>query len=49
VIDGNMKNHRDICFAKAAGHIEFPNLPGQIVTGCICTPAYKNRFCVDHT
>ena len=49
VLDGNMKNHRDICLARSAGIVEFKNLPGQITTGCINTPAYKSRYCVDHT
>lgn len=49
VLDGNMKNHRDICLARSAGVIEFKNLPGQITTGCVNTPAYKSRYCVDHT
>jgi len=48
VIDGNMKNHRDICFAKSSGQIEFMDLPGQINIGCINTPAYKSRYCADH-
>ena len=48
VLDGNMKNHRDICLARSAGTVEFKNLPGQITTGCINTPAYKSRYCVDH-
>ena len=43
-----MKNHRDICLARSAGSIEFKNLPGQITTGCINTPAHKSRCCVDH-
>jgi len=34
--------------AKSAGHIEFKNLPGQIITGCKNTPAYKSRYCSDH-
>ena len=38
VLDGNMKNHRDICSAKSAGSIEFKNLPVQITTGCINKP-----------
>jgi len=39
VLDGNMKNHRDICSAKPQGHIEFECLPGVITTGWTSTPA----------
>lgn len=28
VVDGNMKNRRDVCKAKDAGYIEFLGLPG---------------------
>ena len=34
ILDGNMKNRRDICFAKSAGYIEFDGLSGSITTGC---------------
>ena len=29
VLDGNMKNRRDICYAKDAGSIQYPGLPGH--------------------
>ena len=48
VIDGNMKNHRDVCKAKDAGYMEFDGLPNQIVTGCMNTPDYKSRYCKLH-
>jgi hypothetical protein len=32
VLDGNMKNHRDVCMAKDAGFIEFDGLPGSLCT-----------------
>jgi len=48
VMDGNMKNRRDICFAKDAGTVSYPGLPGHIKTGCIASPAYKSRYCKDH-
>ena len=48
VIDGNMKNRRDICYAKSAGYIEFPGLSGSITTGCQASPAYKSRYCEQH-
>ena len=48
VLDGNMKNRRDICYAKDAGFVQFPGLPGQIKTGCVASPAFKSRFCTKH-
>ena len=48
VLDGNMKNRRDICFAKDAGSISYPGLPGHIKTGCVASPAYKSRYCQNH-
>ena len=45
VMDGNMKNRRDVCYAKDAGFIQFDGLSGLIKTGCSATPAYKSRFC----
>jgi len=48
ILDGNMKNHRDVCFAKDAGFITFKGLNGSIKTGCPETPAFKNRYCPNH-
>lgn len=48
VLDGNMKNYRDVCFAKDAGFIEFEGLKGSIKTGCSASPDYKSRYCVNH-
>ncbi len=48
IVDGNMKNRRDVCYAKDAGHVEFENLSGSIKTGCQATPAYKSRYCDQH-
>ena len=48
VIDGNFKNHRDICMATEAGFVTFQGLPGQIKTGCLMTPDYKSRYCSLH-
>ena len=48
VLDGNMKNRRDVCFAKDAGFIEFEGLPGLIKTGCTASPAYKSQYCDLH-
>ena len=45
VLDGNMKNRRDVCFAKDAGFVEFEGLPGLIKTGCTASPAYKSQYC----
>ena len=49
VLDGNMKNRRDICYAKDAGFVQFPGLPGQIKTGCMASPAFKSRYCIWHS
>ena len=48
ILDGNMKNRRDICYAKDAGFIEFEGLSGSIITGCHASPAYKSRYCDHH-
>lgn len=48
VLDGNMKNRRDICYAKDAGFVQFPGLPGQIKTGCMASPSFKSRYCIQH-
>ena len=48
VLDGNMKNQRDVCYAKDAGFIQFEGLKGTIKTGCIATPAFNSRYCVKH-
>lgn len=34
VMDGNMKNHRDVCKATEAGFTKFDGLPGQVKIGC---------------
>ena len=47
-LDGNMKNRRDLCYAKDAGFIEFDGIPGSIKTGCFATPAFKSRYCPAH-
>ena len=44
-----MKNRRDVCLAKDAGFIQYPGLPGRIKTGCMATPAFKSRYCTQHT
>ena len=48
VFDGNMKNRRDVCYAKDAGFIQFDGLTGSIKTGCHATPAFKSRYCTLH-
>jgi hypothetical protein len=49
VLDGNMKNHRDVCMANEAGYAEFKGLPGRVKTGCPNTPKLKSRYCDLHT
>lgn len=49
IIDGNMKNRRDICAATEAGFIEYVGLPGTIKTGCQQSPTHCSKFCYDHS
>ena len=49
ILDGNMKNHRDVCAAKEARYAEFNGLPVKVQTGCPNTPQLKSRYCPDHT
>ena len=49
VLDGNMKNRRDVCMAKDAGYIKYPGLPGCVKSGCTSSPTYKSRYCEQHT
>lgn len=48
VLDGNMKNCRDVCAAKDAGFLEYTGLPGQVKTGCMDTPRQSSKFCTNH-
>ena len=48
MLDGNMKNRRDVCYAKDAGFIQFHGLTGSIKTGCPETPDFKSRYCSLH-
>ena len=43
-----MKNCRDVCYAKDAGSISYPGLPGHIKTGCTASPGFKSTFCNEH-
>ena len=48
VLDGNLKNRRDICGAKDAGWIQYPGLAGRIKTGCVSSPSFRSRYCEEH-
>ena len=48
VVDGNMKNHRDLCLATNAGYAEYKGLPGRVQTGCPNSLDYKSHFCQLH-
>ena len=48
VIDGNLKNHRDVCLAKEAGFITFQGMPGKVKTRCPLTPELRSRYCYLH-
>ena len=48
VLDGNMKNRRDVCMARDAGYTEYEGLPGSIKTGCMNSPEPNSRYCEVH-
>ena len=48
VIDGNMKNRRDVCAANEAGFVEYEGLPGMIKTGCQLSPVSYSKYCFEH-
>ena len=48
IVDGNMKNHRDVCLATHAGYAKYKGLPDAIKTRCPNTPEFKSRFCTLH-
>ena len=48
MLDGNLKNRRDVCLAKDAGFISYHGLPGHVKSGCMSTPSYKSRYCKEH-
>ena len=48
VLDGNMKNRRDVCMAREAGYTVYENLPGTIKTGCLNSPEPNARHCKVH-
>ena len=48
VIDGNMKNRRNVCAASKAGFIQYDGLPGSITTGCQLSPLSRSRYCYYH-
>ena len=48
VLDGNMKNHRDVCEAKDAGFVEYRGMPGRVKTGCMETLEQRSKYCSHH-
>lgn len=48
VIDGNMKNRRDVCAATEAGYSQYDGLPGVIKTGCQLSPGCQSKYCINH-
>lgn len=48
VLDGNMKNSRDVCAAQHAGFVEYSGLPGRVTTGCMESPEQSSKFCSQH-
>ena len=49
VVDGNMKNRRNICVATEAGFLEYEGLPGSITTGCQLSPLVDSQYCYYHS
>ena len=47
MVDGNMKNRRDVCAATDAGYIEYKEL-GVIKSGCQLSPIRGSNFCYFH-
>ena len=48
MVDGNMKNRRNVCAAAEAGYIHFSSLPGSIKTGCQLSPPSSSKYCYHH-
>ena len=48
VLDGNMKNRRDVCMAHNVGCTIYEGLPGVLKTGCMNSPEFKARHCSLH-
>ena len=44
MVDGDQKNHDDVCLAGNAGYAEY--IPGRVQTGCPNSPVYKTQFCL---
>ncbi|KXJ21076.1 hypothetical protein AC249_AIPGENE27746 [Exaiptasia diaphana] len=49
VIDGNMKNCRQVCSCKGVTQLQFEGMIGAITVGCLNTPAKGLRLCKDHS
>lgn len=48
VLDGNMKNRRDVCMAHDAGYTTYEGLPGVLKTRCMNSPELRARHCTLH-
>ena len=48
VLDGNLKNRRDVCSATGAGYVQYSSLHGAIKTGCQESPCATSKFCYYH-
>lgn len=48
VLDGNMKNRRDVCSATEAGYAKYAGLSWKVKTGCPNTPQPQSRYCAVH-
>ncbi|KXJ12526.1 hypothetical protein AC249_AIPGENE20249 [Exaiptasia diaphana] len=48
VLDGNMKNARQVCCCNKIGYVQFSGLQEKVVTGCPNTPMQRHRYCSTH-
>lgn len=48
VVDGNMKNRRDVCAASEAGYVQYEDFSMVIKTGCQLMPGYSSKYCFIH-
>ena len=46
ILDGNLKNSRDVHAAEDARFVEYAGLPEQVKTGCMETPQQSGKFCL---
>ncbi|XP_044174053.1 uncharacterized protein LOC114970138 isoform X3 [Acropora millepora] len=48
VLDGNMKNARQVCSCRDIGELQYAGMEGTVVVGCQNTPGKGSRYCHIH-